>query len=309
MPEPPAPLFRDPIYDGAADPTLIWNRAERCWWLVYTNRRANVPCVGLSWCHGTDLGIASAVDGGRSWVYRGTLQGLEFEPGRNTFWAPEILWHDGRYHMYVSYIRGVPQDWSGERQIVHFSSGNLWDWSFESVLRLSSARVIDACVHRMHNGCWRLWYKDEAHGSHTWAADSPDLFSWDVAGPVITDGAHEGPNVFHWREAYWMLADYWRGLGVYRSDDALRWEYQGDILATFGKRADDADIGRHADVVVSGNRAFVFYFTHPGRVDNPPEGTPADKRTSLQVAELEIVGHRLVCDRDRPFDLALPSLE
>jgi len=22
------PLFRDPIYDGAADPTVIWNRTE-----------------------------------------------------------------------------------------------------------------------------------------------------------------------------------------------------------------------------------------------------------------------------------------
>ncbi len=25
----PAPLFRDPVYDGAADPTVIWNHQER----------------------------------------------------------------------------------------------------------------------------------------------------------------------------------------------------------------------------------------------------------------------------------------
>ena len=37
----PAPLFRDPIHDGAADPTLVWNRAEKCWWMLYTNRRAD----------------------------------------------------------------------------------------------------------------------------------------------------------------------------------------------------------------------------------------------------------------------------
>ncbi len=43
MDEVPAPLFRDPIYDGAADPTVIWNRAEGAWWLLYTARRANVP--------------------------------------------------------------------------------------------------------------------------------------------------------------------------------------------------------------------------------------------------------------------------
>lgn len=305
MPTTPAPLFRDPIHDGAADPTLIWNRDEKTWWAVYTNRRANVPCPGLSWCHGTDIGVASARDGGRTWLYRGTLRGLEFEPGRNTFWAPEVLWHTGRYHMYVSYIRGVPRDWSGERHIVHMTSRNLWDWQFQSVLPLSSDFVIDACVHRLPDERWRLWYKDEAHGSHTWAADSADLFSWEVTGPVITDCAHEGPNVFHWQGAYWMLTDRWRGQGVYRSEDMTAWEYQGEILGTPGLRPDDADIGRHADVVVSGGRAFVFYFTHPGRVDNPPEGTLADTRTSLQVAELEVVEGRVSCDRNRLVDLEM----
>ena len=29
---PNAPLFRDPIYDGAADPTIIWNPKEKAWW-------------------------------------------------------------------------------------------------------------------------------------------------------------------------------------------------------------------------------------------------------------------------------------
>ena len=30
----PAPLYRDPVHDGAADATLIWNRAEKCWWML-----------------------------------------------------------------------------------------------------------------------------------------------------------------------------------------------------------------------------------------------------------------------------------
>jgi len=216
MSSPAAPLFRDPIHDGAADPTFIFNRHEKSWWTICTNRRANVPCPGLSWAHGTDLGVASSHDGGNSWLYRGTLRGLEFEPGRNTFWAPEVLWHAGCYHMYVSYIRGVPQAWSGERHIVHMTSANLWDWEFQSVLPLSSDYVIDACVYRLPDGRWRMWYKDEADGSHTWAADSNDLLLWNVAGPVITDCAHEGPNVFHWQGMYWMLTDRWRGQGVYR---------------------------------------------------------------------------------------------
>ncbi|MBE0698764.1 MAG: glycosyl hydrolase, partial [Anaerolineaceae bacterium] len=42
----PAPLFRDPIYDGAADPTIIWNREEKSWWLLYTNRRATAEGPG-----------------------------------------------------------------------------------------------------------------------------------------------------------------------------------------------------------------------------------------------------------------------
>ena len=80
----PAPLFRDPIHDGAADPTIIWNQAEQAWWIFYTNRRANVDAPGFSWVHGTDIGIASSSDGGRSWLYRGVAEGLTFARGRNT---------------------------------------------------------------------------------------------------------------------------------------------------------------------------------------------------------------------------------
>jgi hypothetical protein len=64
-----------------------------------------------------------------------------------------------------------------------------------------------------------MWYKDEAAGSHTFAADSTDLSRWKVHGPVITDCPHEGPNVFFWKGVYWMITDPWQGLGVYRSDE------------------------------------------------------------------------------------------
>src|SRR5690242_19815725 len=114
----PQPLFSDPIYDGAADPTIIWNADERAWWILYTNRRANVDCRGVAWVHGTDIGIASSADAGQSWRYRGILAGLEFERGCTTFWAPEVLWYAGFYHMYASYVPGVPHDWSGPRRII-----------------------------------------------------------------------------------------------------------------------------------------------------------------------------------------------
>ena len=313
MNKPPAPLFRDPIYDGAADPTVIWNHQEKSWWLLYTSRRANVACRGVAWCHATDIGIASSSDQGQTWRYRGILNGLEFERGRNTFWAPEVLWHAGQYHMYVSYVRGVPHDWSGTRSIVHMTSQNLWDWQFESILPLSSDRVIDAAVMQLPNGRWRLWYKDEVNQSHTYATDSDDLYQWTLQGPVITDCGHEGANVFFWHGRYWMIIDIWNGLGVYHSKDAEVWKRQkNNILDTPGQRIDDGVIGGHADIEVQGDRAFIFYFTHPNWDRTQHYGLDEVhpyhvKRTSLQVAELEILNGSLTCDRDSAFDFTLRS--
>ncbi|MFW6261640.1 MAG: glycosyl hydrolase [Spirochaetota bacterium] len=300
---PPAPLFRDPVYDGAADPAIIWNRNEQAWWILYTNRRATAPAIGKSWIHGTRIGVASSDDGGATWVYRGTVSGLEFEPGTNTFWAPEVLFHDGLYHMYASYVRGVPTTWEYDRRIVHYTSDDLWSWQLQSVLDLDSPRVIDAAVHELPEGGWRMWYKDEGHSSHTYAADSDDLFTWRVAGPVVTDFGHEGPNVFRWRGAYWLIADYWKGQLVMRSEDCRSWVRQADILDTPGTRHEDNDVGRHADVLVRGEEAYIFYFTHPGRDTGDP------RRSSLQIARLDLDAERtLVCDRDARFALDLGRL-
>ena len=128
----PAPLFRDPVHDGAADPTLVWNRTENCWWMLYTNRRADADEEkGVRWVHGTDIGIASTPDGGATWRYRGIARGLEFETNgtRNTFWAPEVLDFGGKYHAFISYVRGVPETWKGTRDILHYTSTNLLDWN------------------------------------------------------------------------------------------------------------------------------------------------------------------------------------
>ena len=303
----PAPLFRDPIYDGAADPVVIWNRQEKNWWLLYTQRRANAEGPGVAWVHGCDIGVARSTDDGRSWRYLGVLPGLEFERGRNTFWAPEILWHEGAYHMYASYVPGVPRDWSGPRHILHYESPDLWQWKFQGPLTLSSDRVIDACVEHIAPNRWRMWYKDEAHSSHTYAADSPDLRHWTVDGEVIGGKGHEGPNVFTWKNQWWMITDHWDGLGVFRSADALRWTRQANnILREPGTRPDDGVKGGHADVLVQGDDAWIFYFTHPGRV--PAAGntdTYATRRSSIQVAKLELAGTEVICRRDEPFPFRL----
>ncbi|MEG1875520.1 MAG: hypothetical protein RR185_08120, partial [Angelakisella sp.] len=88
----PAPLYRDPVFDGAADPTVIYNHEDGCWWMLYTQRRASLPVVGVSGSFGTAIGIASSHDGGKTWVYRGICEGLEIDRGHNTFWAPEVFY-------------------------------------------------------------------------------------------------------------------------------------------------------------------------------------------------------------------------
>ena len=309
-----APLFCDPIFDGPTDPTILWNPLEKSWWIVYTQRRANVDARGVSWVHGTDLGVASSSDGGRSWLYRGALNLEAVEPGRNTFWAPEILCHDGLCHMYVSYITGVPAAWAGARSILHYTSRNLWDWKFESKLPLPGDRAIDACVHPLPEGGWRLWYKDENDESHTQAADSPDLYHWHAIGAQTTDCGQEGPNVFRLGERYFLIADMWDGMAVYQSDDLAHWTRQrGNLLSEGGTRPGDNCRGHHADVLALGGRAYIFYFVHPGAgaygYSGENELQPyAQRRSVLQVAELTLSGGSLCCDRDAPFDFSLPDL-
>src|SRR5688572_10794879 len=95
----PEPLFRDPIRDGAADPVVIWNRHERKWFMFYTNRRANLTNgVGVEWVHGTRIGIAESADGGAIWKYRGTAD-INCGGTNETHWAPDVIEHDGMYHM------------------------------------------------------------------------------------------------------------------------------------------------------------------------------------------------------------------
>ena len=218
----PSPLFRDPIHDCPTDPTVIWSEEENQWYLFYTQRRADAPAIGVSWVHGTKIGVASSADGNK-WLYRGTLEGLDIERGHNTFWAPEIIRAEGAYHMYVSYITGIPTDWNYPRQMLHYVSDNLWDWRFLGRVELDSERVIDACVYEVEPGLYKMWYKDENRDSRTFAAISRDLHSWEVLGAEITDCAQEGPNVFELGGIKWMISDYWNGLAVYRSEDFTNW--------------------------------------------------------------------------------------
>lgn len=305
----PKPLYRDPVYDGAADPVLIWNHAREKWWMLYTNRRANVPGLrGVSWVHGTRIGIAESEDAGASWKYRGTAQ-INLGGEDDSHWAPDVLFHNDRYHMFLSFVPGMHEDWNGTRYIHHLTSEDLIRWKDQGRLPLTSDRVIDASVLQMDDGTWRMWYNNESDRKAIYLANSPDMYQWTDRGKVIGDKAGEGPKVFRWHGYYWMIVDQWQGLGVYRSEDADSWQRQThNLLVEPGQGQDDRVKGGHADVVVSGNRAFLLYFTHPGRHGPDAEKDGYDqRRSSIQVVELEFTDGWLNCDRDEPTHIHLQS--
>ena len=307
------PLFRDPVYDGAADPTVIWNGKKKKWFMFYTNRLANAKGLdGVSWVHGTRIGIAESADGGATWSYRDTCD-IQYRLTDYTHWAPEVVEFKGLYHMYLSYVPGVFKDWNHPRWIVHLTSKNLINWRFESQLRLASDRCIDACVFRLPDGTWRMYYNNEVDHKSMYTADSPDLYTWTDSGKkVVGDQAGEGPNVFNWKGKNWMVVDNWKGIGIYSTDDFINWKRQEkNILQEPGTGLDDKVIGGHPDVVVDGDRAFIFYFTHPGRTpENRGKDITETRRSSIQVAELEYVDGQIICNRDKPvyIHMAAPKI-
>ena len=312
--EAPAPLYRDPVTDGAADPCLVFNRDTKEWWMLYTQRRANCETAYVAYCYGNPIGVASSDDGGATWVYRGTLD-LDFEPGHNTFWAPDVVWHDGKYHMFVSYIKGVRNHWGGQAVMMHYTSPDLWKWTFEGPAVLPKENVIDATLLQKPDGEWRMWYKWD---SKSYYADSKDLRTWRGPDdhPALAEKPHEGAKAFRFKDRYWIIVDEWAGMGVYSSDDLEHWTRQPQrILDTPSSRADDRPSGAHGDVVVTGDRAYVFYFTHPGREahtrdhKNEIGNIPYElRRSSIQVAELELTPEGILTTKDRnlPVDIALP---
>ena len=141
-----------------------------------------------------------------------------------------------------------------------------------------------------------------------------DLYRWEYDDePAIGGRGHEGAKAFRWKERYWMLTDQWHGMQVYCSDDLEHWAPQGLILDTPGTRRDDTPQGAHGDVVVSGDRAYVIYFTHPGRTAHTEEHLDpvtrilpfSERRSSIQVAELQVVNDTLRCDRNADFEFYL----
>ncbi|MFI7131162.1 hypothetical protein ACIBQ1_36130 [Nonomuraea sp. NPDC050153] len=289
----------DPVHDGATDPVLVWNREEASWWCLFAHRRANTKIGGpprIGRCHGSQVGVASSADGGRSWLYRGTLA-LPVERGINTFWGPDVVWHDGAYHLFVTFIRGVPDDpaWDTHgrpspwhRQVHHLTSADLWDWEHVSRLDLGTDHAVDPYVFPMPAGGWGLWFKDEARGGSIWRATSADLYEWKVADQALEDW-HEGPSLFELGGGVWMLAESRNGLVTYRSDDALTWEPRGPLVIP-------GETARQPNVLpVGAGRACITYYVQTG-TDSFGEAVPTAGQSSvIRVAELGLAGGNLEC--------------
>lgn len=283
----PVPLLRDPVHDGAADASTVWDPATRQWRMFYTNRRATLPLADpkdVRWVHGTHIGMAHSADG-LNWRYAGIAAIPEHCTGP-TLWAPEIQRIDGQWHLWLTVVPGVFGNWNAPRRIVHLTSPDLDRWTCAGPVDLGSDRVIDASVVTLPGGGYRMWFNDERRGKAIVAADSDDLIRWRV-GKVVVDTPGEGPKVFRWRGRWWMVSDAWKGLLVLSSPDADSWTRQpGYLLAEPGTRPTDRAKGQHPDIVVSGDRAFIIWFVHQS---GEPEaaGDPAwQRRSVLQIGEL-----------------------
>jgi hypothetical protein len=293
----PRPLFRDPVYDAPTDPVLCFIAEQNKWFMYYTQRRATVTNTpGVTWVHGTHIGTAESSDGGATWTYRGEAQiayGKDTHPDDSTYWAPEVIWFEDVYHMYLTFVPGIFNDWNHPRQIVHLTSKDGVKWDTVAPLDLKSDRVIDPCVMQTPGGVWRMWYKDERKTPALSYADSPDLYQWEAKGNAVTNFSGEGPKVFHWKGKFWLIADCWaNGMRVWVSDDCLNWQLQPEPL-----------FGSHGDVVVSGDRAWWFYFGG----ERPP--VRARRTTAINVVELSVAGGKLLPgDRDQPTYMDLKPI-
>jgi beta-xylosidase len=303
------PLFKDPIFDGAADPSVIYNNTEKAWYMFYTNRRANLTTInGFDWVHGTRIGIAKSLDNGISWQYQGIANiDSTLIP---TQWAPDILFHNDKYHMYLTNVTGVFSDWGHPSYIVHLTSTDLKDWTYNSQLKLNSNKVIDADVIQIEANKWIMLYNDGGDNKSIYYAESEDLYNWTDKKklPKINEQC-EAPVSFYWQQKWWLLTDEWKGLAVYFSKDAKNWERQegANLLSMPGTGIDDKTIGGHPDVVVSGDKAFLFYFTHPLRNSKLGWAEYAQRRSVIQVVELKYVNGQLQCDRNSNTHLFLKA--
>ena len=311
----PSPLFVDPNYQGSCDPEVVWNSHEQRWYVYYTARKATKENTWL----GTPIGVISSAD----------LVDWQFEEycsfdgvgGRqdatSTFWAPAIIAHQGKLHMFVTWkpdTLPVLGPWGGPGKIVHYvalEDDPVAGWTKVADMHDSTLNTIDATVYRQGD-LFHEWYKGKEKGARKnelYHVVSANLYDWENRGfsqsDVFNEAAtghdfEEAPYIFQWKERFWLITDPHEGLLVYDSPNGEDWKFQGTILKEPGTRPLDNSRGRHCSVAVIDDRAFIFYHVEPWReygdrriFDQPI----SNRRSVLQVAELLYDNGRVSCNR------------
>ncbi len=303
----PKPLYRDPVYDGAADPSIVHDPKSGEWVMVYTNRRAAMAPAAdpkdVTWFHATHIGMARSKDGAH-WRYAGVAAIPKSCTGE-TLWAPDVERFGDTWHMWVTVVPGVFKDWNAPRFLVHLTSRDLTRWRCGEKVALDSDRVIDASVVALPAGGYRLFFNDERMNKAIRTADSRDLVHWSI-GQRLTDTPGEGPKAFRWKGKWWLISDAWKGLLVMRSDDGEHWTQQADYLvADAGTAETDRAKGQHPDVIVAGDRAYLIYFVHQSGEPQAATDKAWGRRTAIQMTELHERGGMLTVDRNAPTEVDL----
>jgi hypothetical protein len=191
--------------------------------------------------------------------------------------------------MLLTVLPGIFKSWDNPRQIIHLTTTNLLHGASARAVKLAFDRVIDACILRLSDGSWWVWYTNEADRKSVYDGDSQGLLTWTGHGKAVGDQSGGGLTVFHWTGVSRMITDVWNGLAVHRSDDQLNWVRQPDnLLLKPGVRLDDQGKGSHPDVIVTRDRAYRFYFTPPGRLPGSNRENPVEqRRSSIQAVDLQ----------------------
>ena len=318
-----APLFIDPNYHGSCDPEVIYNPGDQNWYLYYTARKGNAENTWLA----TPIGVLKSknlVD----WEFLGycKFDGIGGKKDAEaTFWAPAIIAHNGKLHMFVTYkpdtlpLKGA---WGGIGKIVHYETLNdnpVDGWTKVADMHDTTMNTIDATVYKDGEE-FHVWFKGREKGSkknELYQLVSKDLFSWESRGfsksdvfneSVTGSGFEEAPYIFEWNKDKWLITDPHMGLFVYKGYDGDKWKFMGTILKEGGNRKYDNSMARHCSVAVKDGRAFLFYHVEPWR---DYEGEPIfrqpleNRRSVLQMAELELTDGCIYCDRDKVLNLAV----
>jgi hypothetical protein len=310
-----APLFIDPNYHGSCDPEIVFNEADKHYYIYYTSRRSLIESNFVA----TPIGVVKSKDL-KNWAFEGYCKfdgigGQKDQP--STFWAPAIIARKGELHMFVTWkpdTTTAKGPWGGPSKIVHYKTSlnnPLNGWKKVSDMHSENFNSLDATVYEK-DGVFHVWYKGKLKTekqNHLFHLESTDLEHWkdsgisnsDVFNPEITkESFEEAPYIFKWQGKFWLITDTHKGLMVYESIDSKNWKYQGIILKEGGTRSMDNSIARHCSVLVKDNRAFIFYHVEPWRdYGSPiPKQPTSNRRAVLQMAELKVENGKIVCDRN-----------